>query len=328
LSIDPIANFISADTTAPAISSDTTVQIDLLDWADISARLPDGGFNMSWWDRNTHRDPVDDPDREIIRVTGYTAPDILVVLRAQEGTLAAPHPLGSRMVYGVTAKMITDLQDTIKNFSSANRKVFFYQALGGSTTYNESGVVVAGAIGLVGTRTFVTVPDTGAYISHLSAATINSDAGILSTTLDSGFNAFPWVFETSVLTGSSPLLQRTWVGCPRSDPIASDTPVEGACFRHSSSAGDTSWQAIFSTGTTHTIIPTGVVWTNDAPMRFRVEHDGSGGYTYSINGVVVAEVTTIALTSTLLFTIKTRTLEAVAKKIGISKIVGITYTIE
>ncbi len=44
-------------------------------------------FNLIWWDRSTFIDPVDDPNKEIVRCTAINW-DTLTIIRAQEWTLA------------------------------------------------------------------------------------------------------------------------------------------------------------------------------------------------------------------------------------------------
>jgi len=44
-------------------------------------------FNLIWWDRSTFIDPVDDPNKEIVRCTAISW-DTLTIIRAQEWTLA------------------------------------------------------------------------------------------------------------------------------------------------------------------------------------------------------------------------------------------------
>ena len=83
------------------------------------ARLPDpsgDNYNMPWWDSTNYPDPADyDPNVEIVRVTAKTG-DTITVVRAQEGTVATTKNTNGatyKMVLGVTAKTITDLQAEI-----------------------------------------------------------------------------------------------------------------------------------------------------------------------------------------------------------------------
>ena len=53
-----------------------------------AARLPAVPFNAVWWNATDYADPSDDPNREIVRVTGK-ASETLTITRAQEGTSAS-----------------------------------------------------------------------------------------------------------------------------------------------------------------------------------------------------------------------------------------------
>lgn len=76
------------------------------------AKLPTAPFNVVWWEPSTYPDPSDDPNVEIVRVTGIVG-DTLTVVRAQEGTSATTKNTPGKtyqMIAGLTAKVMnTDL---------------------------------------------------------------------------------------------------------------------------------------------------------------------------------------------------------------------------
>ena len=82
------------------------------------AKLPDpatANFNLTWFDSSNYGSPEDDPNVEVVRCTAKTT-DTITVTRAQEGTSATTKNTGGatyKMILGVTAKMITDI-DTLK----------------------------------------------------------------------------------------------------------------------------------------------------------------------------------------------------------------------
>lgn len=87
------------------------------------AKLPTAPFNIVWWNVSTYSDPSDDPNVEVVRVTGISG-DTLTVVRAQEGTGASTKNTSGKtyqMIAGLTAKVInTDLP---AEFIASSRRV-------------------------------------------------------------------------------------------------------------------------------------------------------------------------------------------------------------
>ena len=113
--MDPVKNF--AKGTLLYDISDTATELKLSD--SDAARFPDpatdGAFNVVIWDENSHPDPADDPNVEIVRVTassGSGGETTWTITRAQEGTSASSHSAGHKIMEGPTAKTITDLENT------------------------------------------------------------------------------------------------------------------------------------------------------------------------------------------------------------------------
>ncbi len=79
------------------------------------AKLPSTPFNATWYNSTDYGDPTDDPNAEIIRVTGRSV-DTLTVTRGQEGISATTKNTSSKtykMIAGITAKWFnTDLPAT------------------------------------------------------------------------------------------------------------------------------------------------------------------------------------------------------------------------
>jgi len=93
-------------------------------------------YNLVWWDSSLYPDPADDPNFEIIRVTALST-DTLTVTRAQESTGASTKNTGGstyKMILGVTAKTVTDLQAEI------DTDIGTHAAL--TTTHGISGAIV------------------------------------------------------------------------------------------------------------------------------------------------------------------------------------------
>jgi len=108
MALDPAANFVRGKVNGSVASGDTTFSV-----ADASI-FPDptsgGSFNAVIWDAASHPDPYQDPDVEIVRVTGRdTTNDNLTVTRGQESTSDVSHPSGSSIQMSPTAKMFGDI---------------------------------------------------------------------------------------------------------------------------------------------------------------------------------------------------------------------------
>lgn len=82
--LDTLKNF--AKGTVSAGYNAAAVSIDLS--AGHGARMPATPFNAVWWNATDYADPSDDPNVEIVRVTGVVT-DTLAITRAQEGTAAS-----------------------------------------------------------------------------------------------------------------------------------------------------------------------------------------------------------------------------------------------
>lgn len=108
---DPVKNFAVA--TVSTTYDDAAVSI-VLDSGG-AAKLPDpsvdGEFNVVWWNSDTHPNPADDPNVEIVRVTGVST-ETLTITRAQEGSSASTKSTGAeyKIMLSPTAKTITDLE--------------------------------------------------------------------------------------------------------------------------------------------------------------------------------------------------------------------------
>lgn len=119
------------------------------------AKLPIPPFNVVWWNSTDYADPSDDPNVEVVRVTGIST-DTLTVVRAQEGTSASSKNTGGKtylMIAGLTAR-------TVNNFGG---QVIFMPATwpasigklstsGGSLTTGVKMVVTAPGQSIAGFR--------------------------------------------------------------------------------------------------------------------------------------------------------------------------------
>lgn len=104
---DQIENFVRGNTDSSVTSTDTTISV--VD-ATIFPDPTNGEYNLVFWDSDNHPRPDEDPDVEIVRVTGRdTTNNNLTVTRGQEATTAASHPSGSALQLGPTEKVFDDI---------------------------------------------------------------------------------------------------------------------------------------------------------------------------------------------------------------------------
>jgi len=111
MSLDPVTNFAKVTVSTTYDDTDTSIVLE----ADEGAKLPqpstDGAFNIVWYNYTDYKDPSDDPNKEIVRVTARST-DTLTVTRGQEDVVASTKNTASRtykMMLAITAKMITDI---------------------------------------------------------------------------------------------------------------------------------------------------------------------------------------------------------------------------
>lgn len=106
MTLDPVANLIKRTVSTGYGASDTTIIL-----SSGGSSLPSPSFNVTWWNSSDFPDPSDDPNAEIVRVTGVSG-NTLTITRAQEGTAASTKDAAGKtykLILGITAKMITDI---------------------------------------------------------------------------------------------------------------------------------------------------------------------------------------------------------------------------
>lgn len=98
---DSVKNLVKV---TASIGYDASAQTIALSSGDGDS-LPVAPFNMTWWNSTDYFDPADDPNVEIVRVTGVSG-DSIVVLRAQESTSASTKNTADKtytLLLGLTA---------------------------------------------------------------------------------------------------------------------------------------------------------------------------------------------------------------------------------
>ena len=110
--LDPVKNLVYVTALIGYNLSATSIVLNSGNGAKLPNPSVDGAFNLVWYNHTDYKNPSDDPNVEIIRVTGRSG-DTLTIARAQELTTASDKNITGktyRLVLGMTAKMITDIQ--------------------------------------------------------------------------------------------------------------------------------------------------------------------------------------------------------------------------
>jgi len=108
MALDQYANFVRGSLTAAVDNSQTTFPVNN---ASIFPDPASGNYNLVVWDVGSHPRPDQDPDVEVVRVTGRdTGTDELTVTRGQEATTGVSHPSGSALHLSYTAKLAADIE--------------------------------------------------------------------------------------------------------------------------------------------------------------------------------------------------------------------------
>jgi len=100
----PVTNFGKVTVSTTYGSGDTSIVLTTGHGSRLPSTFP---YPLTWWDATTYSDPADDPNKEIVIVTGRTG-DTLTVTRAGEGTSASTKNTGSKtykMVLSITKAM-------------------------------------------------------------------------------------------------------------------------------------------------------------------------------------------------------------------------------
>lgn len=117
--------------------------------ADASSFPTSGDFLATLWNSNSFPNPCDDPNTEIVKVTGVSG-NIFTIERGQENTVGKAHSNGSAIAMLITAGTFEEIEDAIttgislpvigENLSS--------QANGSNTTFTLANDYVANTTAL------------------------------------------------------------------------------------------------------------------------------------------------------------------------------------
>lgn len=205
--LDPVKNFAIVTVSTGYDSSATSIVLT----SGHGAKLPSTfSYNLVWWNSTDYGSPADDPNVEIVRITGLST-DTLTVTRAQEGTSAANHNTSGKtykMMLGVTAKTITDIDSVMAtiaqpiNAQSGTTYTFVLGDAGKLVTFSSSSATTV----TIPTNTSVAFP-TGTHIDCMQIGTGKvTFAGASGVTINSKASnkaiGAQWVGVTLVKTGT------------------------------------------------------------------------------------------------------------------------------
>lgn len=280
MALDQAANFVRGTVDASISAGDTTISV-----TDASV-FPDpsnGNYNLILWDGATYTRPGDDPDVEIVRVTGRdTGNDNLTVARGEESTADAAHPDTSILQLGWTAKMRDDVQseagvvaidDSDSPYTTGDEAVILSDTSSAGVTVtlstadvsNDAPITVVNISGsnavTVNTEGGETIDPGGASSKSWStegwAVTFTPDGSNWDSNLDADFE--------SVTTTTATINSGTGIGIPSTSsagPTSMDTWHQASSSRPAFIQG---YLVSETDGTT--------------PGRIRIEVDESGGTT-------------------------------------------------
>lgn len=183
--LDPVTNFAKVTVSTTYGAADTSIVLSAGEGAKLPAPATDGSFNLVWWNWTDYKDPADDPNKEIVRVTARST-DTLTVTRAQEGTSASTKNTASKtykMALAPTKKLRDDLESLLKaNLASGVGTDLAVKVYHEDFAENSTGRFTIGG----------------------SATYVNSNAmGFISmTTVDDGVaNSNEWYADTAIRPG-------------------------------------------------------------------------------------------------------------------------------
>jgi hypothetical protein len=168
MALDVVKNFALVTVSTGYDASATSIVLA----TGHGAKLPaTHGYSVIWWNYTDYKNPSDDPNVEIVRVTARTT-DTLTVTRAQETTSSATHNTADKvykMMLGITAKMITDITSTF-----VAKADYDAQTIMAAITDNTPAALTISEQTLLGRKT-------GGDVTALTAADILLVLGITST---------------------------------------------------------------------------------------------------------------------------------------------------
>lgn len=267
--LDPIKNLVYVNAITGYSSSDLIITLQSGEGAKLPQPSTDGAFNLVWYNHTDYKNPADDANAEIIRVTGRSG-DTLTISRAQESTVASNKNISGksyRLILGLTKKMIDDLVTNLSNrFNGACVVPSFTDNGDGSVTIGSGDYCLssnANGSGLINTYTIAgnTFTLTNLAMNYI-VANYNSGTPVLQNISDvTLINETTIVPVYSVFRNGTVLHRQDWdaLGLALANKIHQSI-VKTQRYRRQSGL------ILSESGTRNLNLTTGIVWTGAVPI--------------------------------------------------------------
>jgi hypothetical protein len=166
--LDPVVNFGKVIVSTGYNNTDTSITLATGDGFKLPNPVPDGSFNLVWFNGSVYSNPADDPHVEIVRCIARVG-DTLTLMRGQENTSASNKNTPEsayNMILPITKKTITDIQTEYQSGVSTH-------ANNTTTAHGVTGAVVGTTNSQVLTNKTLTTPTIDSFVNanHTHAAT-------------------------------------------------------------------------------------------------------------------------------------------------------------
>jgi hypothetical protein len=186
---------------------------------------------------------------------------------------------------------------------SGKRRMWGIQQNANLNTLSQIGYGIAPTVNTPGAAAAVhnDASGNGQFIQYATGATLNADAGWISTTFDQTQRIYRFIYDAFIKTGADITNVRYWIGLFSATPMASATPaIHSTAFRYDTAADGTAfWRIVTIGGGTANVQATSTAIAADTVYRLRIVWlTGTATVRFYINGVDVGASTTNLPTTT------------------------------
>lgn len=218
-------------------------------------------YNLVWWNSTDYANPADDPNAEIVRVTGRST-DTLTVVRAQDGTSASAKNTSGKTYKVMLAMTKSSFEDALllspRIDPSSSRIAYIDQ--GGSMIFN--GAAISGGSGATG--------GSGGHMGYAGTGTSASGGYVVralfySVCFDTNISLIKFRVSLNNLSSAT---DRYKVHIGLIDGADGLAPVDGAYFTYTDNEASGNWRAFTRNNSSETeaaggtSVPTAKAWSN------------------------------------------------------------------